>query len=767
MNADRWSRIRELFFQLRDASAHERQQLLEQQTQDDPLLRAELAALLAAHDSEEDVPGLPDVTGLRQPATLDRSGTRIGQYRIARKIAEGGMGEVYEALRDDGEFSRRVAIKLVRIGFARSEVARRFRRERQTLALLQHPNIAQLIDGGVTPDGTPFLVMEYVEGIRIDEYCDHLRLSIHERLSLFRTVCSAVHYAHQRLVVHRDLKPGNILVTSDGTPKLLDFGIAKLLGDNAGDGELTRTGGVLFTPDYASPEQLRGEPVTTASDIYSLGVLLYRLLTGHKPHTFATDSLVQVARTVEEAEITRPSAKEPAITTSEDPRRVRKILSGDLDHIVLMALRKEPSRRFSSVEQFADDIRRFQTGFPIHARKGSSSYRAGRFVSRYKVATALTATVLLLAIAGVLGIFWQAQRAERERELAVKESEKAKQITRFVTSIFGSANPYAEGNAEVTVAQMLKKAESDVAKELASQPDIAAAVLQTIGQTYEGLGKYTDAREAYAKSIALFREAVGETTLTTTNVMRKLASSYHYESRLSEAESVLVKTIGVMRGAGLQHTQEYAEAVNDLGILLQDMEDYEGAEQYLLEGLDLVSKLPGDRRVDVATLQNNVGLVKHWLHDLVSADSLFRLALATKEELLGKDHLEVAFIVNNLAFVYAERGDSVRATELWRRNLAIKQQTLGAAHPQTARAKFNLGVALARRGAFGEAESLLVAAQRILDDAGLSLDRMAVDSYEELAGIQRATGRNRLAENNASIARERRKKAAATRMQRG
>jgi serine/threonine protein kinase len=339
----------------------------------------------------------------------------LGPYRILREIGAGGMGVVYLSERQD-TYQKRVAIKVVRAGMASDEVVRRFRNERQILADLDHPSIGRLLDGGTTTGGSPYLVMEYIDGEPITDYCDNRCLSIADRLRLFQTVCAAVHHAHQHLVIHRDLKPANILITRDGTPKLLDFGIAKLLGPDNGDTALTRIGTAPMTPGYASPEQARGELVSTASDTYSLGVLLYELLCGQRPYSLPpnarpSDIERAICNTIPSSPSTRASSSAPEVSTRRgtSPQRLKRALAGDLDTIVLMAMRKEPDRRYASVAQLADDVRRHLEGLPVAARRDTFSYRLTKSVARNRVVyrqAALLLVVIFFFIAATMRIRW-------------------------------------------------------------------------------------------------------------------------------------------------------------------------------------------------------------------------------------------------------------------------------------------------------------------------------------------------------------------------
>jgi eukaryotic-like serine/threonine-protein kinase len=423
LDPERWQKVKELFDAALELAPEERARYLEETSAGDADLRREVEQLLAAHAEAGtfiDRPAVQDATDLF--AGDAQLGQRIGPYKIVRLLGRGGMGSVFLGLRDDDQFQKRVAIKLVKRGMDSEEVLRRFRGERQILASLDHPNIARLLDGGVTPEGLPFFVMEYIEGEPIDQYCDRMDLGVTEHLELFRKVCSAVQYAHQNLVVHRDIKPGNILVTADGAPKLLDFGIAKLLQPDLFPQTVlpTQTGLRLMTPEYASPEQVRGENVTTASDVYSLGVLLFQLLTGRLPYRLDSRIPTEIERAICEVEPKRPSTAIDGDAMSSETRKLQRRLAGDLDNIVLMALRKEAQRRYASVEQLAADIRRHLEGLPVVARPDTFSYRASKFVRRNRLPIAASILVFLSLVGGIIATTWQARIARTQRDLAVE-----------------------------------------------------------------------------------------------------------------------------------------------------------------------------------------------------------------------------------------------------------------------------------------------------------------------------------------------------------
>ena len=425
MTPARWQHVRDIVYAASQLDASRRASYLGEQCGADRALREEVEDLLEALGNSGGFLEEPPSSEAEHPAALDRPpskhvGRRVGVYELLEEVGRGGMGEVYRAVRVDGEFEKQVAVKLVRGGWDAEFIVERFRQERQVLARLDHPNIARLLDGGTTEDGIPYLVMELIAGIPIDQYCRQHNLSVDERLQLFQDVCAAVHYAHQRLVVHRDIKPGNILVTAQGAPKLLDFGIAKIVDPAGGSGTTLL---LPMTPEYASPEQLRSEPVTTASDVYSLGVVLYVLLTGRLPYDIDRRNMAEIIRAATDAEPERPS---DALLRSGDGEaapllaKTRRRLRGDLDTILLKALRKEPQHRYSSVEQFSEDIWRERQGLPVTARRGSWNYRAAKFLHRHKLGVALAAMAFLAVLGGTAATLREAriaavnaQRAER------------------------------------------------------------------------------------------------------------------------------------------------------------------------------------------------------------------------------------------------------------------------------------------------------------------------------------------------------------------
>ena len=541
-NPERWRLLEDLFQAACDLTGTERAAFLDRECGSDASIRAEVESLLASADQTAGFIQQPVSDAARNFASrLPSRGKRIGPYQLCSLIGQGGMGEVYLARRADDAYSQQVALKFIRADFAvDQEMLLRFRVERQILANLNHPNVARLLDGGVTPEGLPWLALEYVEGVPIDEYCRRSGLPLRARLELFLTVCSAIEYAHRNLVIHRDIKPANVLVTAEGVPKLLDFGIAKLLAADLVDSVRTRPSDRLMTPDYASPEQVRGEPVTTATDVYALGVLLYELLTGQRPYRLKTDSPLQIARAICEETPRSPSA---ATAADPDPAGVdSRRLKGDLDTIVLMAMRKEPERRYSSIGQLAADIRAYLAGYPLVARGDSWGYRSRTFMARHKaaVASAFLAAVALAGFAIGMGIL--ARSANRARLTAQHQAQ-------FLAGMFQAATPEESRGQTITARTLLDRGASRIDRELASEPQVRASLLEVIAEAYRNLGLLDRSQALARQAFALARKSQGTDNTDAVKSQELLAELERDQGHYAEAERLLRELIAVKQKA--------------------------------------------------------------------------------------------------------------------------------------------------------------------------------------------------------------------------
>jgi eukaryotic-like serine/threonine-protein kinase len=549
MQPERWRRVEELYHTAMEQGEDQRLAFLERSCGGDQALRVEVESLIAYARQTGQIIDKPLMEVVASTLVEDLCakdgiqadkmiGSRIAQYRLVGKLGAGGMGDVYRAVRADDQYEKQVAIKLVRQGLNTELVYSRFRKERQILAGFEHENIARLLDGGTTDEGDPYFVMELVEGKPIDEYCDEAKLGVTARLELFQSVCSAVQYAHQRLVVHRDIKPGNILVTAEGLPKLLDFGIATLLSPEnySPERDPTVTAMRMMTPQYASPEQLRGEVITTATDVYSLGVVLYRLLTGQLPYHLDHDSSYDLAHAICETEPEKPSTAVECLRQIMDrtrpaarvtpqwisscrnttPDKLRRTLSGDLDHILLKALRKEPQRRYASAQDFAKDLRSYALGLPVSARRGTFSYRSGKFVARNKISLAVTAIFVLFLLAGAVAIVREARIARMQQARAERRFDSLNKLTNSMLFEFHDAIQTLPGSTAAR--ELVVRRALEYLEQIAAEGHNDSATLRNLAAAYEriglirseeghphlgGVGSFQTAQQLYEKALTI------------------------------------------------------------------------------------------------------------------------------------------------------------------------------------------------------------------------------------------------------------------------
>ncbi len=728
MDPQRWQRLDALFFDALALEPAARAAYLDQACGSDVELRLELESMLAAEEdslvfalesrllSDEPAPGAGDLIG-----------TLVGPYRIEKLLGEGGMGEVYLAHKEEAEYDLKVALKLVRPGFRNNELVARFRVERQVLARLNHPNITQLLDGGVDAQGRPYLVMPFVAGVPITTFCDKNALSIEDRLALFRTVCSAVQYAHRNLVVHRDLKPSNILVTEDGTVKLLDFGIAKLLDPEQAIGAaVTRSQVRLMTPEYAAPEQVRGETITTATDVYALGVLLYELLSGRRPYRLGSWIQAEIERVICEEDPRRPSTAVTEIdpTTAKQPEtspeavsrarrtgvsRLKKMLEGDLDTIVMMALRKEPDRRYASVEQFAQDIGRFLEGRPIAAQKDTAGYRFRKFVQRNRVAVGVVAGVFVLVSAFGAAMYRQAQVVAEERDRARLEAEKAQQVSQFLEALFDAPDPYAVTNERrdtLRVRDLLAEGVEKVRKDLATQPAVQAKLLAVLGTVHKSLGEMDTARPLLEEALAIRQSEAVDEPLDIAESQVSLGQLFKELGDYAPAESLYVLALETRRRLLPENDPAIAGVLNGIGTVRQDLGDYAAADSLYREALAIHRAALGLEHFDVTTDMNNLATVLYQQGNYGEAEPLFREVLEIRRRTLGNDHPDVAGSMSNMALVLHQTEQLEPAEALYRESLDIRKRILGDNHPDVAAGLNNLAAVLKERGDFAGAEPL-------------------------------------------------------------
>ena len=726
----------------------------------DAELRAEVDSLLAAHESTSGILDrlvTPATTALAAEPLRDR---RIGPYRVLRELGRGGMGVVYLAERDDGQFRKRVAVKVLRASPDGEELHRRFVAERQILASLSHPHIAQLLDGGVSDGQLPYLVIEYVEGLSITEYCDRHRLGIAARLRLFQDVCAAVHHAHQNLVLHRDLKPGNVLVTPAGEVKLLDFGIAKLLNPSLAGTEqpVTRTAFRMMTPAYASPEQVRGDSLTPASDVYALGLLLYELLVGRPAHQIDTDSPRAVFEAVCEREPERPSvaaARDAAAAAARDatPEKLSRQLRGDLDAIVGMALRKEPGRRYGSAELLAADIGRYLDELPVLAQRPSRWYRFEKMLHRHRAAAVFAAASALLLMISAAVAFRLAAVAARERDRAASALQQTQRalgeseaVTRFLVSLFEASDP-TEGRQEtLTAADLLRRGVAR-AERLGGEPLAQARMLEALGRVHASLDDLPLASELLRRALELRRAHAGPANVQTADLEARLASVLWSKGEYHAADSLARDALRVRRVVLGDAHPDVATSLRQLATFVGFFGNIAATESYRREAVEVDRRSGADSALahDLLDLSGTLSVrgdvagaerarreahaaarrafprphfegveMTYALADLLDertatraeAESLARAALAESRAAFGDEHPETAEAMNALGSMLDRHGRPAEAERLIRQGLALERRTLGPSHLGTASGMLGLGLVLTRNGYSPEAERL-------------------------------------------------------------
>jgi serine/threonine-protein kinase len=706
---ERWQRASAILDVLLELDPHERAAYLERTSTGDAELRAALEAMLAGAEADGFLqsPAAAFAAPLLERET-DGNGTAglvgalIGPYRVIRELGHGGMGVVYLAERADGHFEQRVALKLIKHGMGSEEILRRFLAERQVLARLNHLHIARLLDGGVTAEGQPWFAMEYVDGMPLDRYCEDRALGLEERLALFEKVCEAVQYAHRSLVVHRDLKPSNILVAPSGEIKLLDFGIAKALSGDSEDETVTRAEQRLMTPEYAAPEQLRGDPITTATDVYALGAILYLLLTGCPAHQLAGRTPAERDRIICEVEPEPPSVA----VRSMDRRHLRRRLVGDLDTIVLQALRKEPARRYPSVEALLEDLRRRRAGLPVRARPPSVAYRGRKFLGRHRLAMAVAAIVFLALAAGLAGTVWQARATARE-------AAKARAVRDFLVSLFRVSNPEESRGRDVTARELLQRGALRIDSGLARQPELQAELLDVLGVIHRELGLYPEADSLLERSTRLSRVSYGERDPRVAARLTDWAGVLAARGEYGRAESLLTTSLDILLAGGPEDTT-VASVLRALGSVHRQQGRYAQAESLYRQALKLDRSQRGGGALRVAGDLDELGMVLQEAGDLVRADSSLQMALELRRQLLDPDHPQAILSLHHLATLREKQGEFAEAERLEREVLERRQRAYPAGHPEIAKALQSLASTLQIQGGYAEAESLNVAALAIL-----------------------------------------------------
>lgn len=768
--SDQAEQVFEMAMRLPEA---ERLAFLETTCGDDKALFHRIDSLLvSAQNADKYFDGLSVRFGLKSvldgDAELPQRKT-IGPYKLIRLIGRGGMGAVYLAERADGQFDKDVALKILPIGIGGESARQRFLTERQILARLVHPNIARLLDGGITEDSTPYFVMDYVDGITIDEFADAKQLDIPARLRLFLEVAKAIDYAHRNLIVHRDVKPGNVLVEADGAVKLVDFGIAKLLTPAEADASLTMAGWLPMTVLYSSPEAIRGEPTTTAMDTYSLGVLLYRMLTGCYPHPVSEDIVetrneilareAQLASRAVEASILGDvdQAEKTAICRRTTSKHLAQRLRGDIDTILDKALAQKPPGRYSSVEQFAADIRRHLQGLPIQAKPVSTLYRFGKFARRRKglVASAVAITALIVTVASLTINF--ALTTQRQATVIAQERDKAVQIKDFLITTFTSAHPDNAERRDITARELLDRGAERIDAELIDNPELHAELLLILGDVYSGLQLFEPAKAQFEKALAAYeRGKVGNTAqfadalqrvaemlerLGDYDAIEKLANRAAIINERTGSSAGLADNLsiiarvrqrrGILEGVESLHQRALqlrldaygerhelvADSLNELGYTKRQQEDFVAAEKLYRQALQIHLDVYGGEHINIIQGYHSLGGILRKQGRLSEAEVYYEDALKVLDRVLPEGSADAALMHNGLGVIYRDQDDNAKAAASFRRASSITREFLGNEHPNMGILLANLGDALIRDGNCAEAEIVLAESSAIISSS--------------------------------------------------
>lgn len=672
-------------------------------------------------------------------------GKTIGRWVVTELIGRGGMGSVYRAQRTDESGIHQIgALKIVHHSLITPSHIERFKLEQQILSGLQHPNISGFIDSGITDDGIPYMVMEYVEGEPILEYCNRQNLSIEKRLEIFKVICRTIQYAHKSLIVHRDLKPENILVTKDRRVKILDFGIAKLLDPNVYEGSAieTKPGMRLLSLEYASPEQISGAAITTSTDIYSLGVLLYKLLTGLHPFDVDGHSYREVEKMVLEQNAPLLSSRLGSLSNRDqlekisrsrktDPSDLIKKMKGDLDAIVNKALRKDPERRFDSVESLLIDIDRYQNELPIYARPDSVGYRARKFLHRHRWAVSAVAMIILALTAGLATTLWQAEQARQNAEQARQNQQQAEQVSDFLIELFEESDPTEANDGSKTAREMLDQGFEKVQTELEDQPAIQAQMLGIIGKVYTNLGLYEQAYPALEQAVAGYRN-IGETSTDYASILLLLSNLHYRLGEMEEAEVTARESLEMTIDLYGPDHPEVASVLNTLALALEELGEMEEAYEAYYRVIE-IRRQNSEQNSNLAANLNNLAILLQEDGQLDEADELFKEAVALVEDEWGEEHPYMAYTLSGYSGVHQDRGEYDLAEDDLQRALKIGLVSFPPEHPFIAVVLYNLG------GLFEEMENYSEAINYY--EQGLTLRRNSLPpEHPDIATSLDATG---------------------------
>lgn len=697
MDSQRWRRIQEVFAAAVDLSSDDREAFVARECADDVVLRDHLLRLLRS-----DRAATPTLRAAIESAAIELLdeqvtallGTQIGPWQLRRFIAQGGMGAVYLAERTDGAFEQRVAVKLLTPGLISPDALSRFASERRILASLDHPHIARLLDGGTSPAGMPYLVMEYIEGQPINAYCWEHALSIRERLALFCKVCSALAFAHQNLIVHRDIKPSNILVTEQGEPKLLDFGVAKLVDRDAANAAMTVADLRALTPRYASPEQLKGERITTATDVYSMGVLLYELLTDRFPYHRSETSQHALHRAILEQEPPKPSTAVTRKNGLQGAARMvvarRRELAGDLDNIVLKAVRKEPGHRYASVVLLAEDVERFLQHLPVRARAAGLPYRAGKFLRRHRAASAATAAAVI-ALLGLGALHTTRLAMERDRALraeaaAGEEADIARAVTEFLVDTFRVVDPASPApESDITARELLDRAAADLETHTGRARAVSQRVAATMSRAYSGLGLPVPALKLAEQAVQEIEAGGGGDSRELAEALTALARASLVAQRFADARGPAERSLSIYERLTGPRSPEVARTLALLAFIYYYLDARDEQLQSAERAVTILRETHGANALETIDAIAQLAIAYRISGRLEQSLALAKQAREGYVRILGPAHIKVANVLFTLAVVSFELGQYREALEYGKEEVAVVTAALGPNDPRLAR----------------------------------------------------------------------------------
>ena len=736
MNASNEGQVLEWFERMLDQSADGRRAWLDVQSLP-AWLHQRLLGLLQAESTAGGF--LEDAAPLPASPEFARVGDRVGNYELLRQLDAGGMGVVFLARRADQAYEQQVAVKLIRpLHFdatpqLQRQLIARFENERALLARMSHPNIARILDGGSTTSGVPYLVMEYVDGASLIEHCDRHVLDVRGRLHLFGKVCDGVQEAHRHLIVHRDLKPDNILVGKDGEPRLLDFGIARALGEAGSDPGGAATALTAMTPAYASPEQVRRQPLTTGSDVYSLGVVLYQLLAGVRPYELAGLSPAQAERMVCDSEPAplRTALQGAPLPDAERQRR-RVQLTPDLERIVAKAMHKDPARRYGSAQALAADVQRFLDGQPVLAHPDSRLYRFGKFVGRHRVGSAAAAAALAVIVSAAGVAFWQARQATHS-------AQDMQQVNAYLLDVLKMSDPFDSGS-ELTLSQALDGAAASIDERFADRPDLSAEIRFGIGYSMLSRYRLDAAQTQLTRALRESETAFGPQDIRTLRVLEGIAGLRYEQGHVEEAEALFKRVIARIHDSGQERDPLHVTLLNNLGNLYLMREDYRQADVYLRRALAQSANLKDQAPTDHGNIISNLAQAAHGLEDHARADTLYRQAQRELEALFPKGNPDIAILLNNRALLAEDRNQDRQALGLHQQSLAMRRRVLGDEHPMIVTALANVARLSAELGDKSAALSAAQAAATMADHVYTEPNSRHASVHATLAEARLANG---------------------------